>query len=140
MNGLRDIFGAGSSMATLRKTMRIETTRNTVITAIALKHYELQYHQLPNTLDKLVPAFLKSVPTDYMDGQSLRYRRYPDGTLLLYSVGENGKDDGGNPAFPKYVQSSNYYWQNSEVLDWVWPQPATPEEIQTYYDRQKSRN
>jgi hypothetical protein len=91
-------------------------------------------------LDELVPDFLASVPTDYMDGQLLRYRRNPDGTFLLYSIGENGKDDGGNPAFPKYVQSSNFYWQNSEALDWVWPQAATPEEIQTYYDRQKSRN
>jgi hypothetical protein len=111
-----------------------------VVTAIALKRYELQHHQLPNTLDELIPEFLKSIPTDYMDGQPLRYRRNGDGTFLLYSVGENGLDDGGNPAFLKYVQSSNYYWQNSEAIDWVWPQPATSEEIQAYYDRPKSKD
>ena len=33
-----------------------------------------------------------------MDGQPLRYRRNADGTFLLYSIGENGKDDGGNPS------------------------------------------
>jgi hypothetical protein len=140
MNGLRDVFGAGASMATLRKTMRIETARDVVITAIALKRYELRHHQLPDEMNQLVPDFLKSIPTDYMDGQPLRYRRNADGTFLLYSVGENGKDDGGNPAFPKYVQPANYYWQNSEALDWVWPQPATPEEIQAYYHRRLSRN
>ena len=69
-----------------------------------------------------------------MDGQPLRYRRNGDGTFLLYSVGENGKDDGGNPAFEKYVRIFELFdWQNSEALDWVWPQPATEQEIQNYY-------
>ncbi len=127
-------FGAGAFMATLRKAMRIETTRNVVITAIALKRYELQHHHLPDTLDELVLEFLKSVPTDYMDGQPLRYRRNADGTFLLYSVGDNGKDDGGNPAWEKTDVTTDYYdWQNPHALDWVWPQPATPEEIQNYY-------
>jgi hypothetical protein len=133
VDGLRGVFSANASGAALRKAARVETARNVVVTAIALKRYELQHHQLPNTLDELVPEFLKSVPTDYMDGQPLRYLRNGDGTFLLYSVGENGLDDGGNSAFPKYVQSSNYYWQNSEALDWVWPQPATEQEIQNYY-------
>ena len=133
VDGLRGVFSANASGAALRKAARVQTARNVVVTAIALKRYELQHHQLPNTLDELIPEFLKSVPTDYMDGQPLRYRRNGDGTFLLYSVGENGLDDGGNPAFPKYFQSSNYYWQNSEALDWVWPQPATEQEIQNYY-------
>ena len=125
--------GAYASFAALRKTVTIKTLRTIVITAIALKRYELRHHQLPDTLGELVPEFLRSVPTDYMNGQPLRYRRNPDGTFLLYSVGENGKDDGGNPALEQGVESSNYYWQNSHALDWVWPQPATPEEIQNYY-------
>jgi hypothetical protein len=140
VDGLRGVFSANASRAALRKAAMVQTARNVVVTAIALKRYELEHQQLPNTLDELVPEFLKSVPTDYMDGQPLRYRRNADGTFLLYSVGENGQDDGGNPAFPKYFRSSNYYWQNSEALDWVWPQPATEQEIQMYYDRQKSRN
>jgi hypothetical protein len=133
VDGLRGIFSANASGAALRKAARIQTARNVVVIAIALKRYELKHQQLPNTLDELIPEFLKSVPTDYMDGQPLRYRRNGDGTFLLYSVGENGQDDGGNPAFPKYFQSSNYYWQDSEALDWVWPQPATKQEIQNYY-------
>ena len=140
VDGLRGVFSANASGAALRKAARVQTARNVVVTAIALKRYELQHHQLPNTLDELIPEFLKSIPTDYMDGQPLRYRRNGDGTFLLYSVGENGLDDGGNPAFLKYVQSSNYYWQNSEAIDWVWPQPATSEEIQAYYDRPKSKD
>jgi len=85
-------------------------------------------------LNQLAPEFLKSVSTDCMDGQPLRYRRNADGTFLLYSVGENGKDDGGNPALRPDVEPSHYnYWQNPDALDWVWPLPATEAEIQNYY-------
>jgi hypothetical protein len=133
MNGLRDAFGGGAYAAALRKAATAKTAQNVVITAIALRRYELRHHQWPDTLDELVPEFLKSVPTDSMDGQPLRYRRNGDGTFLLYSVGENGKDDGGNPGLEQGVESSSYYWQNFVALDWVWPQPATPEEVQNYY-------
>lgn len=134
MNGLRDLFGGGPFIAALRKAVQTETARNVVITAIALKRYEHQYHHLPNKLNELVPEYLKSVPTDCIDGQPLRYRRNADGTFLLYSVGENGKDDGGNPALEKGFESLNYHnWQDSVALDWVWPQPATEAEIQNYY-------
>ncbi len=59
---------------------------------------------LPKRLDDLVPVFLKSVPLDPFDGQPLRYRQtiLPSGfdEITLYSVGENGVDDGAsdNPA------------------------------------------
>jgi hypothetical protein len=92
-------------------------------------------------LDELIPDFLESVPIDCMDGQRLRYRKNADGTFLLYSVGENGKDDGGNPSFklePATVYSS-FPWQSSHALDWIWPQPATAEEIQKYYEEQAKK-
>jgi len=68
----------------------------------------------------------------------LRFRLNPDGTFLLYSVGENGKDDGGNPALEQGAESSSFYWQNPHALDWVWPQPATAEEIRAYYTKLSS--
>jgi hypothetical protein len=140
MNGLRDVFGGGAYVAALRKAATAQTARKVVVAAIALKRYELRHHQLPDKLNQLVPDFLKSVPTDYMDGQPLRYRRNADGTFLLYSIGENGQDDGGNPALEQGIESSSYNWQDFAALDWVWPQPATPAEIQAYYDRQRSGN
>jgi hypothetical protein len=86
-----------------------------------------------------VPEFVPAVPLDPIDGQPLRYRPNADGTFLLYSVGENGVDDGGNPSLEKGVTSSNYYWQNDRALDWVWPQPATEEDIQAYYKKLSSQ-
>ena len=94
------------------------------ITAIALQRCKLAHGGYPDTLASLVPEFLVAVPPDPVDGRPLRYRRQEDGTFLLYSVGENGMDDGGNPALDGKVKSKNFYWQNHHALDWVWPQPA----------------
>lgn len=118
----------------LKKVMNIETVRSMTITAITLKRYQLKHGNYPVDLNSLVPEFFSTVPLDPVDGQPLRYRRNPDGTFLLYSVGENGVDDGGNPSLEKGATSSSYYWQNPHALDWVWPQPATPEEVKFFYE------
>jgi hypothetical protein len=116
-----------------RRVMAVETAKRTVIAAIALKRYQLKHGNYPPDLNALVPEFLPSVPWDPVDGQPLRYRLNADGTFQLYSIGPNAQDDGGNPALEKGVEGSNFYWLNPHALDWVWPQPATAEEIQYYY-------
>jgi hypothetical protein len=115
------------------KMLWIETTRRVVITAIALKRFQLQHGKLPETLDALAPEFFQAVPIDPFAGKPLRYHPNVDGTYLLYSIGEDGKDDGGDPTNTA-SGSSNFYWQNNRALDWVWPQPATPAEVQYFYD------
>ena len=60
---------------------------------LALRAYQLAHGKLPADLNSLVPEFLDSVPADDFDGQPLRYA--PD-RKMVYSVGENLKDDGGN--------------------------------------------
>jgi hypothetical protein len=122
------------------KVMRVEAARQTIVTAIALKRYQLKYGKYPTDLDLLAPEFVPTVPLDPVDGQPLRYRLNFDGTFLLYSIGENGEDDGGDPSLQKNIQSSNFYWQNPRALDWVWPQPASPEEVQKYYDEQAGKS
>ena len=117
------------SIATLsflsRRVMLQEAGRQIIVTAIALKRYQLKHGNYPPDLNSLVPEFVPNVPFDPVDGQPLRYRPKTDGTFLLYSIGENGKDDNGNPSIEKGVQSTSLYWQNAHALDWVWPQPAT---------------
>jgi hypothetical protein len=116
-----------------RTVMRAETAREMVISAIALKRYQLKHGNYPSNLESLVPEFIARVPLDPVDGNPLRYRLNLDGSFTLYSVGENGKDDGGNPSLEKGVISSSYFWENPHALDWVWPQPATAAEIENYY-------
>ena len=116
------------------KVMRVEVARQVVITALALKRFQLQHGGFPADLNALAPKFISTVPRDPVDGQPLRYRRNTDGTFLLYSIGENGKDDGGNPSLEKVVEGSNFNWLNLRALDWVWPQPATDAEIKFFYE------
>jgi hypothetical protein len=123
-----------------KRVMVIETARRMTVAAIALKRYQLKNGNYPPDLNSLVPEFLSVVPLDAVDGKPLRYKLNPDGTFLLYSVGKNGVDDGGNPSLEKGVESSSYYWQNPHALDWVWPQPATEAEVQKYYAEQAKKS
>ena len=122
-----------------RKMEATEVARQVVMTAMALKRYQLKHGNYPPDLDSLVPEFVPAVPLDPVDGQPLRYRPNADGTFLLYSIGQNGVDNGGDPSIEKGVTGSNYYWQNSHALDWVWPQPATDDEILRYYKAQAKK-
>jgi hypothetical protein len=112
------------------RMIRAEAAKQMTITAIALKRYQLKHGNYPPNLSALVPEFSPAISRDPVDGQPLRYRRNADGTFLLYSVGENGVDDGGDPK-PSSDHSKSLYWQFGR--DWVWPQPATAEEVQAYY-------
>jgi hypothetical protein len=125
-----DIFGENNLAAPVRKIVNLEAQRRVVVTAIALKRFQLANGHLPEKLSELVPQFLSAIPLDAVDGQPLRYRRNADGTSLLYSVGEDGMDNGGDPSVPK---SSSPYWNSNVARDWVWPQPAAAGEIEKYY-------
>ena len=124
----------------MRKIMQVEVAKQTAITAIALERYQLKHKNYPPDLNSLAPEFLSAVPLDPVDGKPLRYKLNSDGTFLLYSIGENGVDDGGDPALEKGVSSSSFNWQNPHALDWVWPEPATEEEIQAYYKKISSKS
>jgi hypothetical protein len=116
---------------TLERTMRAEIMRQIVITAIALKRHQLRHGSPAKDLNALVPEFLSAIPNDPVDGEPLRYRSNPDGTFVLYSVGDDGKDDGGDPT-PSKSHATSWWWQNGR--DWVWPQAATAEEIRNFYN------
>lgn len=119
-----------------RKVLRAETDRQTVIAAIALKRFQLKHGSYPPSLTTLVPEFVSTVPLDPVDSQPLRYRQQSGGTFLLYSIGENGKDDGGNPSPENEAEHANFNWLNPRALDWVWPQPATDKEVDAYFTEQ----
>ncbi len=65
---------------------------------VAVERYRRRHRRWPDALSDLTPQFLKAVPADPFDGQPLRYRKDEEGAVV-YSVGPDGKDDGG--AFDK---------------------------------------
>lgn len=95
-----------------------ETQRRMTITAIVLKRHELRHGKLPPGLNSLVPEFLAAVPIDCMDGKPLKYKPESDGLFLLYSVGKDGKDDGGDPTPESKTNKQHNLWTGRDA---VWP-------------------
>jgi hypothetical protein len=103
----------------VEKFAYVQSSINLARVAIALERYRLTRGEFPVSLDALAPQLMEEIPHDVFNGLPLKYRRINDGQFVLYSIGWNGKDDGGNVAFRK----------NSENVDinqgdWVWRYPA----------------
>jgi hypothetical protein len=95
---------------------RDQTLVNEALVVCALERYHLAHGEYPETLDALAPQFIEKVPHDFIGGQPLKYHRTSDGKFLLYSVGWNEKDDGGNPGSNK---GGSTQWDVTDP-DWVW--------------------
>jgi hypothetical protein len=92
--------------------------------ACALERYRLAHGQYPEAIDALAPPFIEELPHDLINGQPLKYRRTdppatgsPSATanqFILYSVGWNETDDGGQ------IGLTEKGGVDSKKGDWVW--------------------
>jgi hypothetical protein len=123
------LFASKALMSTrlggsILKVGQAETFRRLAITAIAIRRYQLGHNSTPRDLQRLAPEFLSSVPIDLMSGKPLCYRLNPDGSWMLYSVGVDGKDDGGDPR-PVTSDGKLGLWEGRDSL---WPAAVMQEE------------
>lgn len=118
----------------VRKSARMQTYVDEARVACALERYRLAPQsggKLPETLDVLAPRFIEKIPTDVIDGQPLRYRAKSDGSYLLYSVGWNKTDDGGEVVWTTGKTPS----VNLAKGDWVWQMPGKLERLAANIER-----
>ena len=87
-------------------------------TACALERFRIDHGQYPPQLADLTPKYLKQTPMDLLSGEPLKYKVDSEGAYVMYSVGRNGVDDGGNVVF------NTSGGVNQEEGDWVWKFPA----------------
>lgn len=85
------------------------THRRLPAAALAIRLYEVDHGRRPEALADLVPEYLPAVPQDPFaePGRAIVYRpsaAHP----IVYSVGENGVDDGGDPKRENTVTKG--YW------------------------------
>jgi hypothetical protein len=73
---------------------RSEQNHRNLQLAFTLAAYYADHRRYPETLAELAPKYIDKIPDDLFSGQPLIYRLEGDG-YLLYSVGVNGIDDGG---------------------------------------------
>jgi hypothetical protein len=134
-NGMRAVLNLRTSPYTIfakmllppleravHKSARAQTYVDCARVACALERSRLANGKFPEALADLTPRFIDRVPEDVIDGKPLRYRRDPDGGYVLYSVGWNQTDEGGELAWTKKDTKP------SEIDitrgDWVWQMPA----------------
>jgi hypothetical protein len=86
--------------------------------ACALERHHLARGGYPEALDALVPQFIEKLPHDIINGRPLHYRLTDAGQFVLYSVGWNEADDGGQVALTKSGLLDR------EKGDWVWRYPT----------------
>lgn len=73
---------------------RVMARTNITRTAYALAAFHAEHDRYPDSLSELVPGNIAHLPTDPFAGKPLRYQRRGE-HYLLYSVGDNGRDDNG---------------------------------------------
>jgi hypothetical protein len=123
----------GQGQGLLSRAAEAESRRRLIITALALERFRSRHGSYPQTLPELSPELLQNPPVDFMDGQPLRYHLLADGHFLLYSVGSDCIDNGGE--MPPSTRQGDPYarprgFANSQGTDLVWPHPASDAEIQ----------
>ena len=80
-----------------------DTQNVLLLTLLALRAYKLEHGSYPVALSALVPGYLKAVPADHFALSGPLCYKPKGAKYLLYSVGPDDKDDGGQPIFDKTV-------------------------------------
>ena len=94
--------------------LRAEVRRDAMVVRLACERYRLAEGRWPQSAAALMPRFLTRVPTDPYDGQPLRFRSGDDG-VVVYSVFENGTDDGGEDILVEGRVPADLGWRTSEM-------------------------
>jgi hypothetical protein len=76
--------------------LRLKARLRAAAVGIACERYRRANGRWPNTLAEIPNTILPAVPTDPFDGLPLRFSRVEEDGLVIYSVGPDRTDDGGN--------------------------------------------
>ncbi|TET66544.1 MAG: hypothetical protein E3J56_14250 [Candidatus Aminicenantes bacterium] len=97
----------------LFKRATLEAMFETGRVGIACKIYKNMHGDFPANLSELAPELLEKIPVDPFTGHPLIYKKQDSG-IMIYSVGSNLRDDGGNGT-----------WRITSLVmekddDWTW--------------------
>jgi hypothetical protein len=90
--------------------------------AFALAAYRAEHGSYPTHLGQLVPKHLAAIPEDACADGPLRYQR-TEGGCTVYSIGPNGKDEGGACRFSNSVDDASIPADADDVAIFMpWPE------------------
>ena len=104
------------------------TERRAAAVLLAIRLYQVDHGAAPENLDLLVPAYLPAVPIDPFStgAQPLRYIAKP-GSEAVYSVGEDGHDDGGSTKLLRAISGRTPGpWDTIDAVFPLHPAPLLP--------------
>ena len=93
---------------------------NRGVASLAL--HRAEHGGYPMSLDELVPSAIEQLSMDVYSGEPYRYKRTADG-FCLYSVGEDGVDNGGTGNGVYKMEPTGEGVFNEDVVVWM---PKTP--------------
>lgn len=100
---------------------REQTTVDLAYLGCALERYFLDRKEYPAGLDDLMPQYVEKVPHDVLTGETYRYRLIDKEHFVVYSIGINGKDDGGiannKPSNRVSMNEGDWIWQGGIPAD-----------------------
>jgi hypothetical protein len=98
--------------------------RRAAAVALAARWYAVEHDgKMPKSWDELVPKYLPGVPLDpYAKAQAMRYVGLPTTQPIVYSVGENGTDDGGSEQ-NRFNRPYFNKWNSLDIVTHLTPQP-----------------
>ena len=91
---------------------RFEIRKELGLLAFALAAFRCDHGGYPKTLGELCPTYTAEIPKDPFSDADLIYKPTADG-YLVYSVGQNGKDDGGR----NYMDDTESWWNDESATE-----------------------
>ncbi|MCE9519210.1 MAG: hypothetical protein K8R87_06640 [Verrucomicrobia bacterium] len=108
----------------INKASYTQTLANQAVIACVLERHRIEKGSYPASLDTLRLADGKPLPLDVMNEKPMGYRKTADGRYALWSVGFDGKDDGGKRMLDKKMPENTRFSDEKYLGDWVWDFPA----------------
>ena len=96
-----------------KQFMRYRTQYGGVLILSALRYYEKENGKYPDNLSQLAPHYLKKLPEDLLSSDGKYKYQNKDGNILLYSVGNDTKDDGGKKTATKVDEEGDIIFTGS---------------------------
>jgi len=99
---------------------RVHTEAGATLTIIAILRYKQDTGRYPQNLNQLTAAaYLRQLPIDSFADKPLVYKK-TENNFILYSVGSNFTDDGGEPSTDRTGRVKNWH-DNGDTVFWPLP-------------------
>lgn len=104
--------------------VRHEAARRATRLMVALNRFKAERGQYPERLSELAPTYIAELPPDPFGAPSFGYRREAPDRYTLYSLGVDGKDDGGVAGHTDQGTPKRFSDHGDDIYTWPRAEPT----------------